>query len=115
VADQPTLAAVTVEPDGRGWRLVLDDAGERHVVPLGSGRWAVSERPTSGGGDPLPVAAVGGWADRVSLHAELVLLETPHRLQVRAHLPSATFEARWVTPPLHGGPLSGLRSPRPFR
>ena len=75
----------------------------------------VSERPTIGGGDPLPVAAVGGWADPATLHAELVLLETPHRLQVRAHLPSATFEARWVTSPLHGGPLSGLRSPRPAR
>ena len=113
VAAQPTLTAVTVEPDGRGWRLVLEDAGERHVVRLGAGRWVVSERPTIGGGDPLPVAAVGGWADPVSLHAEVVLLETPHRLHVEAHLPSATFDARWVTAPLHGGPLSGLRSPRP--
>ena len=76
--------------------------------------WSPSDR-RSGGGDPLPVAAVGGWADPVTLHAELVLLETPHRLQVRAHLPSATFEAHWVTSPLHSGPLSGLRSPRPAR
>ena len=115
VAAQPTLTAVTVEPDGPGWRLVLEDAGERHVVRLGAGRWVVSERPTAGAADPLPMAVVGGWADPVSLHAELVFLETPHRLQVQAHLPSATFEARWVTTPLHRGPLSGLRSPRPAR
>jgi CubicO group peptidase (beta-lactamase class C family) len=111
---QATLTAVTVEPDGRGWRLVLDDAGERHVVPLQTGRWAVSERPTSGAADdPLPVAAVGGWADPARLHAEVVFLETPHRLHVDAHLPAGTFEARWATTPLHGGPLSALRSPRP--
>ena len=115
MAAQPTLTAMTVEPDGPGWRLVLEDAGERHVVPLGAGRWVVTERPTRGGGDPLPVAAVGGWADPVTLRAELVFLETPHRLRVEAHLPSATFEARWMTSPLHGGPLSGLRSPRPAR
>jgi len=51
----------------------------------------------------------------VTLRAELVFLETPHRLQVDAHLPSATFEARWRTSPLHGAPLSGLRSPRSVR
>ena len=61
------------------------------------------------------MAVAGGWADPVSLQADVVFLETPHRLRVEAHLPTATFEARWMTTPLHGGPLSGLRSPRPAR
>ncbi|MET9505115.1 serine hydrolase domain-containing protein [Streptomyces sp. NPDC006622] len=104
-ADQPSLTGVTVTADADGWALVLDEGGERLLPRLGRGAWTVTE-------GSVPLAASGGWSDGGTLTADLVFLETPHRLRVTCSLPDRTFTARWATQPLHGGPLRRLRAPR---
>lgn len=99
--DQPSLTTVTVLREGDGWALELDDAGERLSVDLGVGRWAVTGA----------VAVTGGWSRDGVLHADVVLLETPHRLQLLCR-PDGTFTAAWATPPLHHLPLREMRTPR---
>ncbi|MEV6612660.1 serine hydrolase domain-containing protein [Streptomyces sp. NPDC051051] len=104
-ADRPSLTGVTVTADGDGWTLVLAEGDDRLTARLGTGAWTVT-------GEPLPLAASGGWSDGDTLTADLVLLETPHRLRVTCTLPDGTFTARWATQPLHGGPLRRMRAPR---
>jgi len=135
---QPTLAGVRLAVEDGTWHLVVTEspgngegAWELHA-PLGS-RWSlahavVSPSPTGPGGAPAaeptgagrsspapagpPVAASGGWNDRGECRADLVFLETPHRLVVTCSLADARAEARWVTVPLHRGSLVELQAPR---
>ncbi|MGV9943728.1 serine hydrolase domain-containing protein [Streptomyces sp. NPDC003401] len=104
-ADRPALTGVTVTADDDGWTLVLTEGDDRLTARLGTGAWTVTE-------EDVPLAASGGWNDGDTLTADLVLLETPHRLRVTCTLPDGTFTARWATRPLHGGPLRRMRAPR---
>ena len=99
--DQPSLTAVTLMREGDDWALELDDAGERLSVDLGIGRWAVT----------AAIAATGGRAPDGALIADVVLLETPHRLRLVCRT-DGTFTAAWATPPLHHLPLRKMRMPR---
>lgn len=65
--------------------------------------WTITE-------EPVPMAASGG-VDGDVLVADLILLETPHRLTLRGDLSAGTFDVRWRTAPLGGPPLCRLRSP----
>lgn len=105
-ADQPKLtAAETVADAGGGWTLRLTEDGEPFDARFDGQGWSVTE-------EPAPVAVSGGWTGDGTLTADVVFLETPHRLRVMCSLTHRTFTARWLTRPLHDWPLSGLRAPR---
>jgi len=126
-ADQPSLTSVTLSSTRDGWHLVFEEPPGPLDVRLGMAGWAVTDgtdtdeavpaeavtdTATTDGANRLPVAASGGWTDADTLHAEVLFLETPHRLLVDLSLPERTFHARWQTYPLSGGWLRSLRSPR---
>ena len=62
---------------------------------------------------PAPVAVSGGWDDAGTLRAEVVFLETPHRLRLTVRLADRTFDAAWSTVPLTPLLLRDLRCPDP--
>jgi CubicO group peptidase (beta-lactamase class C family) len=104
-ADRPTLTAVEVTPEADGWRITLTEGGDRLGLRLGGDGWSVAEQP-------VPTALSGGWTDADTLVAELVFLETPHRLAVTCSLRDLTFTARWRTAPLDPRPLRTSGAPR---
>jgi CubicO group peptidase (beta-lactamase class C family) len=108
---QPALTAVAVAPGDAGWQLSLVEAGNALTVPVGPGAWTVSQ-PTDRRGDTIPVAASGGWLDGGTLRAEIIFLETPHRMDVSCALPGRTAAAVWRHPPLMPCKLQHLHCPR---
>lgn len=105
---QPSLTAVTLtlsEAAGCVVQLAEDDlALDLRCTP---GRWTVSEP-----GAPLPTAVSGGWTDPDTFAIDVAFLEIPHHLIVTCSLPGRTFQARWRTKPLYGGPLRSYQAPR---
>ncbi|MEO7234816.1 MAG: serine hydrolase [Lapillicoccus sp.] len=123
VTDVSPFAAgttVSVAPDSAGFLVTIDLAGDaadrtdrtRVSVPCGRDRWA--EGRLSGPGtdraargvpsaDPTPVVCRGGWTGPETFVADLVLIETPHRIRLRGN--GSTLEAAWNAPPLTGARL----------
>ncbi len=95
---------MTADTGGR-WTLSLVEDGHRLDLPLDGEGWTVSEQP-------CPAAVSGGWSDDATFTADVVFLETPHRLGVTCSLTDRTFTAHWRTRPLSPGPLHRLRAPR---
>jgi CubicO group peptidase (beta-lactamase class C family) len=110
VQAQPLLTAVEVAPKAGGWQISLVEPGNRLTFPVGSGEWAVSE-PAGLDGEIIPVAASGGWLDGQTLRAEVIFLETPHRMDITCSPPGRTAEAVWRHPPLVPSKLRHLRCP----
>ncbi|MBC9727913.1 serine hydrolase [Streptomyces sp. TRM68367] len=104
-AGLPDLTAVAVTVTADGPRLTLTDDDHPLDVRLGRDGWTVTE-------EPVPTAVSGGWTDAGTFTADVVFLETPHRLTVTCSLPDRTFTARWATEPLHGPTLRSQRAPR---
>jgi hypothetical protein len=77
-----------------GGNLTLTDDGAPLTVRLGEA-WTVT--------GPV-AAAVRTQAGRV--HADLIFVETPHRLHLVLDPGATTVEARWETVPLHDRPLA---------
>ncbi len=96
VAGRPTLALV--------------ETRDRISVQVGPGEWAVSE-PTAAGGDTVPVAASGGWGDDGRFRAEVLFLETPHRLDLVLDVDGGTADVRWRAVPLGDTGLADLHCP----
>ena len=96
-------AEVDTAPDG--YRLTLVEDGHQIDLRLVPGEWTVTE-------EPVPTAVSGGWSDADTLEAEVLFLETPHRLAVTCSLPDRTCTARWRTVPLHPRPLRRTGAPR---
>lgn len=110
-AAQPTLQAVKVTREGPGWRVSLEEAGGQLAMSLGHDAWVVTEGPVPSGGT-LPLACAGGWEGSSRLRAEVIFLETPHRLVLTCELGDRSFRAEWATAPLHAPALCELRAPR---
>ena len=108
---RPALTAVGVAPSDAGWQISLVEAANALTVPVGAGVWAVSQ-PTDLRGDTIPVAASGGWLDGGTLRAEIIFLETPHRMDITCALPGRTATAVWRHPPLMPSKLQHLHCPR---
>ena len=98
-------------PGDAGWQLSLVEAGNALTFPVGSGAWTVSQ-PTDRRGGTIPVAASGGWLDGGTLRAEIIFLETPHRMDISCALPGRTAAAVWRHPPLMPSKLQHLHCPR---
>jgi hypothetical protein len=106
-----SLTAVTVAPGpGGGLTIGLHEPGNALTLPVGAGSWAVSE-PADRQGDTIPVAASGGWLDDRTLRAEVIFLETPHRMDITCALPDRTALAAWRLPPLGGDSLQEMHCP----
>jgi CubicO group peptidase (beta-lactamase class C family) len=103
--EQPSLTAVTVSTDQGGWLLALQEGPRSLDVRLGTETWLVTEP------DGVPVACLGGWESPESLRADIIFLETPHRLAITCAIASKTFSAAWATRPLHAPSLKDLRAP----
>ena len=106
----PTLTSASVTPEAGGWRITLTEPGNRVTFPVGAGTWAVSE-PADEHGGIIPVAASGGWLDDRTLRAEVIFLETPHRMDITCSRPARTATAVWRHPPLSTKRLRDLHCP----
>jgi hypothetical protein len=67
--------------------------------------------PVDNHGETIPVAASGGWLDDHTLRAEIIFLETPHRMDIACSLQGHIAEAIWRHPPLAGNKLQDLHCP----
>lgn len=105
------VTSVEVARSAGGWQITLIEADNALTVPVGAGAWTVSE-PVDRHGDVIPVAASGGWLDDRTLRAQVIFLETPHRISVTCALPGRAAEAVWVRPPIRPSGLRELHCPR---
>ena len=105
------LTSVEVRRGGRGPELTIAETDYAVTFPVGSTDWEVSV-PRDPAGDAVPVAASGGWTDDDTLRVEVILLESPHRIDITCSMPDATAEAGWRTVPLGGGGIRSLHRPR---
>ena len=108
---QTFLTSIEVAPRTGGWQLSLIEPDNTLTFPVGSRGWTVSDHADRHG-DTIPVAASGGWLDGQRMRAEVIFLETPHRMDITCSLPGRTAEAVWRHPPLGLGKLSELHCPR---
>ena len=106
----PTLTSASVTPEAGGWQITLTEPANSVTFPVGAGTWALSE-PADEHGDIIPVAASGGWLDDRTLRAEVIFLETPHRMDITCSRPAHTATAVWRHPPLSTNRLRDLHCP----
>ena len=112
--DDPTAVAsierIALDRDGDGrWTLTLHEDLPLPVA-LGFGQWEITDVAV---GDCHPVlAASAGWQSERLLRAEVMLLETPHRLLIVCSSQTGHFNAHWHTQPLSGAPVRRLHCPR---
>jgi beta-lactamase family protein len=101
----PVITQAEPHASAEGWRLALTDAGGRLDIRLRAGEWAV------GDSNRLPVAANGGWTDTSNFVADVVFLETPHRVRVTCSAPNRALTAVWATDPAHASSILSLCKP----
>jgi len=92
--------AVSVTRDGPDVVLGLSRRGEWLRVPVGRGLWREGELAAAGA--TLPVVSSGGWVDEDTFRAEVIVVETPHRIRVEARLRGADADLTWRMVPLTG-------------
>jgi len=107
---QPFLTSVQVSRQAGGWQISLIEPANALTFPVGAGAWTISDHADRNG-ETIPVAASGGWLDRHTLRAEVIFLETPHRMDITCSLPGRTAEAVWRHPPLTPSKLQHLHCP----
>src|SRR5580704_17013819 len=107
---QPALTSIEVAPEAGGWQISLIEAANALTLPVGAGAWTVSDHADRNG-ETIPVAASGGWLDGQTLRAEVIFLETPHRMDITCSLSGRIAEAVWRLPPLTPGKLEHLHCP----
>jgi CubicO group peptidase (beta-lactamase class C family) len=84
--------------------VTLDDGQTLMELPVAVGRWHVTE-------EPVPAASSGGWTDPGTLEADVIFLQTPHRLTLTCSLEERSFRARWDTRPLRSPESLALLGP----
>ncbi len=100
---QPTLTGVKLHQDGEHWRPTRAEGHVAFSATVGTGSWQTTLTETDDGGSGPPLAVGGGWTDEDTFGAEIIFLETPHRLELTCSRRTGTFQARWRTVPLHAG------------
>jgi CubicO group peptidase (beta-lactamase class C family) len=106
----PAITLVGVAPQAGGWQLTFTEPANTLSFPVGAGSWTVST-PIDRHGGTIPVAASGGWLDGRTLRAEVIFLETPHRMDITCSLQDHTAQAVWRLPPLGEATLQRLHCP----
>jgi CubicO group peptidase (beta-lactamase class C family) len=107
---QPFLTSIEVAPRAGGWQISLIEPANTLTFPVGTGDWTISDH-AGRHGETIPVAASGGWLDGHTLRAEVIFLETPHRMDITCTLPGRTAQAVWRHPPLNPSKLQHLHCP----
>ena len=107
---QPTVSSVAMAPGVGGAQITLIEPANSLTFGVGAGEWTVSA-PADGHGDTIPVAASGGWLDDRTFRAEVIFLETPHRMDITCSLAGRRAEAVWRHPPLSRNRLQDLHCP----
>lgn len=102
-------AGVHLERDGSGWAVRMTHGAQDVVVPCGDGRWA-SSRVDFGRGTQA-VEAAGGWGADGRFRAEVLLIETPHRILLDADPASGVARIAWRRVPLTGRDPAALLVP----
>jgi CubicO group peptidase (beta-lactamase class C family) len=105
------LTSVALRDVSSGLEVTVTEPANAITFPVGAGDWLVSAPPDRHG-DPVPVAASGGWLDDRTLRVEVIFLESPHRMDITCSLPARTAAAAWRLVPLDGGRLDTLHRPR---
>ncbi len=106
----PELSRVELEHAADGWWLTLVEPGPEQArvrVQVGQGEWA-----QAGDGGQVPTAVSGGWPAPGTFRADVIFVQTPHRMRLTCTLADRRASARWVTGPLHAARPSSLRAPR---
>lgn len=93
------VTATGVVDHENGWTLTLDDHGRRIALTVGDGQWVRTTLAIDDHGT-LVVQGSGGWSGSTEFVAELIMVQTPHRLQVRYDTATGTSRSRWQTVPL---------------
>jgi CubicO group peptidase (beta-lactamase class C family) len=104
------LTSIEVARQEDGWQISLAEPGNALTFPVGNESWTVSDHADRQGAI-IPVAASGGWIDDQTLRAEVIFLETPHRMDITCSLPGRTADAVWRHPPLVPSKLRHLHCP----
>ncbi len=99
-------AGLRVERAADGWVLTLPRGQDELAVPCGEGAWTPSVQPFGAG--TLAVRAAGGWAPDGHFRAELLLVNTPHRLMVDADPATGRAALGWRRVSLMGHDPAGL-------
>lgn len=112
VAEGGATPFVTVEVHRgpQGLEVTVVEPENRLTFPVGAADWVTAE-PRDAHGEPVPVAASGGWTDEDTLRVELIFLESPHRLDITCTL-SGDAEVAWRIDPLGDMGLATLHRPR---
>mgnify|MGYP000318305533 CR=1 FL=1 len=95
-----SYAAVLLERVPTGWRLTLESADGPVVVAAGDGTW--QESLVRGARGVLPVVASAGWVDHERFRAEVLLIETPHRVLLDGSRTSGEVRLTWQEPTFMG-------------
>jgi hypothetical protein len=83
---------LTVSRDGSDYLLTFGRSPRELIAQCGRGQWLES-RPRG-----VPVVSQGGWTEPSTFEADMVLIETPHRIRLRGN--GSRLDARWNTAPL---------------
>ena len=97
----PACPAAPAPADGAAW------TGEPFIISPGGDGGPV--HPTLTSASVMPEA--GGWLDGRTLRAEVIFLETPHRMDITCSRPALTATAVWRQPPLSTNRLRDLHCP----
>lgn len=106
--DWVTATAVAEQPDG--WALTVADPDQSLVIDCGDAQWRRTAVPV-GKRFGLVVEAQGRWAGTETFVAELIFVQTPHRMTVTFTPRSGRSTAYWRTVPLRSPSLAGLATP----
>ena len=106
------IVVTGLEASDEGWRLGLREGETVFAdVLVGQHTWVRSVHPV-GGGRAVEIAARGRAGQDGRLTADLVVVQSPHRLRVEVGSEPADARVTWVTAPLSSGPvLAGLATP----
>ncbi len=96
-------------PSDEGWTLALEEDGQVLEVAVGRDAWTGTDLVVAGGRGVRTAAR--GRTEGADLVADVVLVETPHRLRVRTGPSGASLA--WHTAPLWRPSVLGLATPRP--
>ncbi len=103
VTEPGPVDAVRLVGTDAGWQLELATSAGPLTVSVGADGWLITEQPA-------PLACSGGWPADDTFRADVIMLDTPHRLSLSCRLADGSAEIDWREQPLHWLPLPEMRS-----